>query len=129
MRSIKIIVMGTISGMLVGSVSLALAYAGLIFGGVANRLPAAIMVSTLAGSIIAGALCMALGYLLTNRERSLVAPLVTMAVAALVVLPGNYGNGSLVPPAIYSLAILNGLIIALVIGPICAAGIGSENRR
>jgi uncharacterized membrane protein len=120
--------MGTIIGISVGTISLAMAYAGLVIGGVSDRLPAAILVSTLAGSVIAGALCVALGYLLTHHERLLVAPLVSIAVASLVVLPGNYGNGSLVPPAIYGLAIINGLIIALVTGPFCAAKLQSGNR-
>jgi hypothetical protein len=128
MKSLKKFAKGTIIGIFVGTISLILAYAGLVIGGMANRLPAAIVVSTLTGSITASALCIALGFLLTHRERSLVAPLVTLAIASLVVLPGNYGNGSLVPPAIYSLAILNGLTIALVTSPLCAASIGSENR-
>jgi hypothetical protein len=128
MRSLKIFVTGTIIGILVGLITLVLAYAGLVFGGVIDRLPLAIMVSTLAGSITAGTLCVALGYLLTQRERSIVAPLLTVAVASLIVLPGNYGNGSMVPPAIYSLAIINGLIIAFMTSLICETNIRSGNR-
>ena len=110
MRSLRITVLGTIIGILVGAISLAIAYAGLITSEISNHLPAAIVVSTLAGSTVAAVICIALSYLLTHRERSIVAPLVTVAVASLVVLPGNYVNGSLVPPAIYGLALLNGLI-------------------
>jgi peptidoglycan/LPS O-acetylase OafA/YrhL len=129
MRSLRIIVLGTIVGILAGVISLAAAYAGLTISEISNQLPPALVISTLAGSTVAGILCVALGYLLTHRERSLVAPLVTVAVASLVVLPGNYVNGSLVPPAIYGLAILNGLIIALVISPFCAASFRSRNRN
>jgi peptidoglycan/LPS O-acetylase OafA/YrhL len=129
MRSLKIIILGTLIGILVGAISLTIAYAGLVFSKVSSHLPAAIVVSTLAGSIAASALCIALGYLLTHRERSIVAPLVTVAVASLVVLPGNYVNGSLVPPALYGLAVLNGLLIALLISPLCAAGGRSGNSN
>jgi hypothetical protein len=52
----------------------------------------------------------------------LVTPLVSVAVASLIVLPGNYANGSLVPPMIYGMALINGLIIARVIGPLCSPG-------
>ena len=121
MRSLRTTVLGTIVGIVVGAVSLTIAYAGLVFSEAAHYLPMAIVVSTLAGSTVAGLICIALGYLLTGRERTIVAPLVTVAVASLVVLPGNYVNGSLVPPAIYGMALLNGLIIALVISPLCAA--------
>lgn len=126
MRSLRTTVLGIIIGILVGTGSLAIAYAGLIFSETASTLPIAIVVSTLAGSAVAGVICIALGYLLTGRERSIVAPLVTVAVASLVVLPGNYVNGSLVPPAIYGLALLNGLIIALVISPLCAARVNQN---
>lgn len=126
MRSLKKTALGTIVGIMVGVLTLAIAYIGLIFSDVSNQLPTALVVSTLAGSTAAGSICIALGYLLTHRERSLLAPLVTVAVASLVVLPGNYVNGSLVPPAMYGLAVLNGLIIAQVISPFCALNIRAE---
>ena len=126
MRSLRTTVLGTIIGILVGVLSLIIAYAGLTISATANHLPLAIVVSTMVGSIVAGVICVALGYLLTGRERTIVAPLVTVAVASLVVLPGNYVNGSLVPPAIYGLALLNGLIIALVISPLCAARVNQN---
>ena len=123
MSSLRKTVLGTTIDILVGAISLAVAYAVLMFSEVSNHLPMAIVVSTLAGSTVAAVICIALGYLLTGRERSIVAPLVTVAVASLVVLPGNYVNGSLVPPAIYGMALFNGLIIALVISPLCAANV------
>ena len=88
----------------------------------------AVVISALAGSITAGAICVALRTLVTGRERSVLAPLVTVAVASLVVLSGNYVNGSVEPPAMYGIAVLNGLTIARIISPLCAAGFRSENR-
>jgi hypothetical protein len=69
------------------------------------------------------------GCLLTSRERTLVAPLMSLAVASLIVLPGNYANGSLVPPVIYGMALINGLIVARVIGPLCTPGSRSSSSQ
>lgn len=128
MRSLRSTVMGIVVGIAVGTLSLLIVYAGLSLSGQRNSLPMAVVISALSGSMTAGAICVALRYLLTGRERSLLAPLVTVAVASLVVLSGNYVNGSIEPPAMYGIALMNGLIIARVVSPLCAAGFGSENR-
>lgn len=129
MRPLKSVTKGIVVGLMVGMLSLIIAYTGLVLNGGPNDLPMAIVVSALGGSMAAGVLCTTSSYLVTGRERSILAPLVTVAVASLAVLPGNYVNGSLIPPAIYGMALVNGLIVALVIGPLCASGVRSGNRQ
>lgn len=121
MRSLLSAILGTIIGIVVGACSLLIAYSGLILSGTGGALPPALIISALAGSALAGAGGVILGCLLTNRERTLLAPLITVAVASLIVLPGSYSNGSPIPPLIYGMALLNGLIVARVIGPLCSS--------
>ena len=129
MRSLRTSILGTVVGMVVGIMSIVIAYAGLSFSGERNViLPAAIIVSALLGSSVAGAICVALRCLVTRREQSVVAPLLTVAIASLVVLPGNYVNGSPIPPMMYGMALLNGLIVARAISPLCTPGGRSRNR-
>jgi len=121
MRSRTAVVLGTIVGLIVGTVSLLVAYYGIMSGG-ASALPLPLIVSAVAGGTAAGAAGVLVGCLLTSRERTLVTPLISVAIAAIIVLPGNYSNGSLVPPVIYGMALINGLIIARAIGPLCSPG-------
>ena len=127
MRSLISTVLGIIIGILVGALSLIIAYSSLLLSGASSKLPMAMVVSAIAGGIVAGAGGVILGCLLTSRERTLLAPLMAVAVASLIVLPGNYANGSPVPPVIYGMALLNGLIVARVIGPLCSPGGRSGN--
>jgi hypothetical protein len=127
MRSLTAIVLGTIAGLVVGALSILIAYAGVSLSS-ASALPTAMVISAIAGGIVAGAAGVMVGCLLTSRERTLVAPLMSLAVASLIVLPGNYANGSLVPPVIYGMALINGLIVARVIGPLCTPGSRSSSQ-
>lgn len=128
MRSLRITILGTGIGLAVGSISLTIAYAGLSLSAGQGALPLAMMVSAAAGSAAAGAGCVTPGCLLTGRERSLLAVLITAAVASLIVLPGNYANGSAVPPLIYAMAVLNGLAAARAVGPLCKPGAAADGR-
>ena len=128
MSSLRVIVMGTVVGAMVGVISLAIAYAGLSISGARAILPMAIVVSAVVGSTAAGFTGAILGYLLTRLERSATGALISVAVAALIVLPGNYANSSLVPVLIYVMAIVNGLIVAWAIGALCSQAFSSGEQ-
>ncbi len=120
MRSLRVIVLGTVVGLMLGLLSLLIAYIGLSLSVENGGLPPAVVGSTMSGSTLAGTIGVALGCLVTRLERSILTTLVTVAVAAAIVLPGNYANGSLIPPVIYGMAIVNGLLVGRAIGPLCA---------
>jgi hypothetical protein len=65
-------------------------------------------------ALISGALLGATGvtlsYLTSGRERYVLVLLIGLVIAALAVMIGHYGNGSLIPVGIYVLAIVNGLL-------------------
>jgi hypothetical protein len=128
MRSRTAVVLGTIVGLIVGTLSLLVAYYGITSGG-ASTLPLPLVVSAIAGSMVAGTAGVMVGCLLTSRERMMVTPLMSVAIASIIVLPGNYSNGSLLPPVIYGMALINGLIIARVIGPLCSTNGRSGKSR
>ncbi len=128
MRSLRIALLGTGIGLAVGSLSVAVAYAGVALSSGRTALPLAMVVSAAAGGAAAGAGCVAPGCLLTGRERSFLAVLITAAVASLIVLPGSYANGSPVPPLIYAMAVLNGLMAARAVGPLCRPGAAADGH-
>jgi hypothetical protein len=105
--------------------SLAIAYVGLSISGARAVLPMAIVVSAVVGSTATGSTGVILGCLLTRFERSVTAALIAVAVAALIVLPANFANSSLVPALIFAMATVNGLFVAQAIGPLCSQASGS----
>ncbi len=120
MRSLKSLIMGIVAGMVLSTLSLIIPYAGHLLVVGRPGLPTAVVISGLAGGIIAGAAGMALARLTSGRERAVLVLLISTAVASLAVYLGRYANGSLVPPAIYGLALGNGLLIARVTAGLCA---------
>jgi hypothetical protein len=119
--------MGTIAGVMLSLLSLILTSAGHLIIMGRPGLPPAVIAAGLTGGLIAGASAVALSSLCTGRERAILVILISTAVASLAVYVGGYSNRSLVPPAIYGLALLNGLLIAKVTARFCARRI--ETRR
>lgn len=114
MKSIKLIILGTLGGVILSIISMGIAYAGglLLTGRLA--LPTVIVISTLVNGAVLGAVAVVLSYLTTGIERSGLITLVSLAVASLTVIMGEYSNGSLIPLGIYFLAISNSLLISRV---------------
>lgn len=128
MRSLKLSVMGIIIGTIIGAFSVVIAYASLALEGERLNLPLAILVLALGGSMLIGGFCVALRCLVSGRERSLVSILIALAVASLIVYSGNFAYGSHVPLLIYAAAVVNGLLIARAVGPLCAISVASNSR-
>lgn len=125
MSSLRALTIGTIIGTIVGILSLAIAYAALSISGVQGILPKAVILSAIVGSAASGSSGVILGCLLTTRERSITAALISLAVAALILLPGNYADVSLLPALVYAMAIMNGLVVARAVSPFCSQPSGS----
>ncbi len=112
MNKIKIIILGTMSGIFLGFISLGIAYiAALLLVG-SEKIPTILIVSTLVNGAILGVVGIGLGYISSGLEHRGIMVLISLAVASLTVLLGNYGNGSILPIAIYLLAITNGGLIS-----------------
>lgn len=126
MRSLRYLFMGTIAGVMLSLLSLILTSAGHLIVVGRPGLPPAVIVSGLAGGLIAGAAAVVLSSLCAGRERAILVILISTAVASLAVYVGGYGNRSLVPPTIYSLALLNGLLIAKVTARLCVRRTGGR---
>lgn len=120
MRAIRNVLLGAFAGTVIGTLTLILLYASFFLASARANVPQALVVSTVAGSAGAGVFGVAIGCLVSSRERSIVAVLLAVAVAALFVLPGGYGNNSYVPPAMFAMAIVNGLLVSRAIRPLCA---------
>lgn len=112
MKKIKIIILGTINGVILSIGSLGMAYiAASLFTGALN-FPAVLIISTLTNGAILGSAGISLSYLSSGLEHRGLILLISLGVASLTVLIGNYDNGSILPVAIYLLAISNGLLIS-----------------
>ena len=59
--------------------------------------------------------CTLFGYLFNRRERVLISILISLALAATNVLNGEFASYSLLPLAIYAIALLNGLLVSLLV--------------
>mgnify|MGYP001821834233 FL=1 len=125
MSLLRALIIGTVIGTIVGVLSLAIAHAGLSINGTGTALPTAVILSAVIGSAAAGSSGVILGYLLTNLERSATTALISLAVASLILLPGEYANSSLLPALVYAMALANGLIVARAVGPFCHQPSGS----
>lgn len=114
MSTVRVIILGTIVGVIVSVLSLGAAYtvASILTGTLA--LPVILAASTLVNGAILGTVSMSLSYLTGGHERTVLIILISLAVAALTVMLGHYGNGSLLPLGIYTLAIVNSLLISRV---------------
>ncbi|MDX1413431.1 MAG: hypothetical protein R3293_04520 [Candidatus Promineifilaceae bacterium] len=118
MSSIRIILLGTILGIILSVLSLGSAYvaASILTG--TSQLPLVIIVSTIVNGAILGTTSIGLSYLTSGYERTLLVLLVSLATAALTVMLGRYADGSLLPLGIYSLAVLNSFLISKATGRI-----------
>ncbi len=114
MSTVKVIILGTIVGMILSVLSLGSAYVAVLLLTGIIVLPTVMVMSTLANGAILGTVGVSLSYLTTGYERSLLILLVSLAIAALTVMLGHYGNGSLLPLGIYTLAVVNSLLISPV---------------
>ena len=111
MKTLKSIALGTIAGTVLSLLGVALvAGAWLLLTGHVAVLQTVLLIGVLNGAVV-GAVGVTVRGLTAGAERIAVAVLVSVAVAALCVMLGSY-EGSMVPVAIYALAIVNGLLIA-----------------
>ena len=112
MRPVTRIVLGIMIGVFLSLITLSVALAGarvLLDLATIGRTAAA---ATLLSGALLGAVSVGLGYLTVGRERNVLVLLIGLGIAALAVMLGRYGNGSVLPLGIYSLAVVNSLVIA-----------------
>lgn len=114
MSTVTRIVMGIVVGVLLSLMTLAFALAGVKFLAGATTIGGLVTVFALLSGAVLGAVGVVLGYLTAGRERSVLVLLIGLAIAALTVMLGGYGNGSVMPLGIYSLAVVNSLMISRV---------------
>jgi hypothetical protein len=101
-------------GILLSLMTLAVALAGVKFLVEVTAISGAVTVIALLSGALLGAVSVVLGYLTAGRERSVLVLLIGLSIAALTVMLGSYGNGSILPLGIYSLAVVNSLMISRV---------------
>ena len=112
MSTVMRIVLGIVVGVLLSLMTMVIALAGLrVVTGLAVVSTVAAVISMLGGAVL-GAVGVALGHLTAGRERSMLVLLIGLALAALAVMLGRYGDGSMYPLGIYSLAVVNSLMIS-----------------
>ncbi len=111
MRSWKQLALGTTIGIFTSLVSIALVIAGWQLFNPQPMLAEVILLLGLLSGAILGPLCVSLKALTHGREHRIVGLLLSIAIAAGIVLVGRYPNGSWLPLAIYATAILNGVMI------------------
>ena len=106
------LILGIVIGIVVSLVMLALmqiavtALAGKVVISITT-----VAVLVLMGSLV-GAVSVALSYITAGKERTVLVLLVGIALAAALVMTGSYGNGSLLPLAIYGMTAVGSLLIA-----------------
>lgn len=99
---------------------LALCTAGIIVAGdLTGQLPLQTAVSLVLFSLTVSSLvalfCSLFSYLFVCRERVLLSVLISLALAAVTVLNGNFAPDSWLPLAIYLVALLNSLLVASLV--------------
>jgi len=110
MSTTKIIVLGTLTGVVISILTLGLALAGMLLLTGKVAIIDSVVLSTLVNGTLSGATSVTLSYLTNGRERYVLVLLIGLVIAALAVMVGRYGNGSLIPVGIYVLAIVNSLL-------------------
>lgn len=114
MSTVSRIVLGIVVGVLLSLMTLAIALASIkLLAGVTTISGTVTAIALLSGALL-GAVSVVLGYLTAGRERSVLVLLIGLAIAALTVMFGRFGNGSIFPLGIYSLAVVNSLMISRV---------------
>ncbi|MCB9445660.1 MAG: hypothetical protein H6669_15645 [Ardenticatenaceae bacterium] len=119
MNRIKAILIGTITGVVVGLASTALAGIGWRLlnapghwdGTVTMALLTFCLIQGAVIGVVNGGLCAAL----CNLEQVMVSVLLSLAMGAVRVIPGGFDGRSLLPVAIYGLAIVNGGVTAVTL--------------
>jgi hypothetical protein len=114
MRTVIRLVLGIMIGVFVSLVTLAMAQIGVNLLTGLETLGRTITVIALLSGAMLGAVSVGLSYLTAGIERILVVMLIGLAVAAVAVIVGQYGNSSILPLGIYGLTVINGLTIARV---------------
>jgi hypothetical protein len=110
MSTLKVIVLGTLIGVVISILTLGLALAGmLLLTGQVAIIESMVFPALINGALL-GATGVTLSYLTSGRERYVLVLLIGLVIAALAVMVGRYGNGSLIPVGIYVLAMVNGLL-------------------
>ncbi len=110
MSTLKVIVLGTLIGVVISILTLGLALAGmLLLTGQVAIIESMVFPALINGALL-GATGVTLSYLTSGRERYVLVLLIGLVIAALAVMIGRYGNGSLIPVGIYVLAMVNGLL-------------------
>lgn len=105
-------VLGIVIGVLSSLLTLAIAQISVnLLMGVATVGKTIALITLLSGAVL-GVVSVGLGYLTAGKERSVLVVLIGLSVAALSVLSGQYGNGSILPIGIYSLTVVNSLMIS-----------------
>lgn len=111
MRSWKQLALGIIIGIITSLVSIALVITGWqLFNPQPAYAGVILLLGLLSGAVL-GLVCVSLKALTHGREHRIVGMLLSIALAAGIVLVGRYPNGSWLPIAIYATAVLNGLMI------------------
>lgn len=112
MNSVKATLMGILTGIILGALSVALGGQRLLAGS-ASVVGLLVAISVLHGALAGGvsSLCR----IFSSVERYALSVLVNVALAALVVIVGQFGSGSLAPLLIYALAVINGLLVSVVV--------------
>lgn len=110
MSTLKVIVLGTLIGVVISILTLGLALTGmLLLTGQVAIIESMVFPALINGALL-GATGVTLSYLTSGRERYVLVLLIGLVIAALAVMIGRYGNGSLIPVGIYVLAMVNGLL-------------------
>ncbi len=105
------LVMGIVIGILASLMTLAIAQIGVnLLLGVATIGKTVAIVTMLSGALL-GVISVGLGYLTAGMEQKALVVLIGLILAALAVIGGKYGNGSIVPLGIYGLVMMNCLLI------------------
>lgn len=108
------LVLGIVIGVLASLVTLAMAQIGVnVLMGVETVGKTVAVITLLSGAAL-GMVSVGLGYLTAGIERVVLVVLIGVAMAALAVMMGEYGNGSLLPVGIYGVLIVNSLMVSWV---------------
>ena len=114
MRTVNRMILGIVIGVLASLITLAVAQIGVnLLTGVTTIGRTVTLITLLSGSLL-GVISVGLGYFTAGMERSALVLLIGLVIAALAVLGGGYGNGSILPLGIYGLVMINSLMISRV---------------
>lgn len=112
MNTKRFFIIGTAVGTTIGTINLLIIYlAKGLFANGSAALSLSLLATILVGGTLLGAGSSLLCLVTAGKEKTILMILFSIALAALIVLLGQYGNESLVPIVIYALMVSNGLLI------------------